>query len=226
MNKIFSLETEALPPDIGVGRLAILPNPVTLLPREKPLPKPKDETRWDKFAKLKGINKRKRTKLIYEEESGEYKRRWGYKRANDPAKTDQWLIEAKASDKTGDDPWAVLKKEKKERVADTEKKRQKNVNAAGARGSKHRLPGAIDLTQAMPVKKSKSTKKNETQDSNTKKKKPKQHVDVALRLAQISTASMGKFDSQRTNEPQRPKLKKRNYKLPMRKRKVAKQQEI
>ncbi len=44
----------------------------------------------------KGIRKRKRSVLVYDEEAGEWRRRHGYKRANDEA--DVPVIEAKASD--------------------------------------------------------------------------------------------------------------------------------
>jgi len=101
---------------------------VTRLPRGKRLPSKKAETRWEKFAKLKGVHKRKRSKLVYDENSQEYKRRWGYKRANDPTKSDDWLIEAKANEKPGTDPWSELKKERDERVTKNEKQRKKKFN--------------------------------------------------------------------------------------------------
>jgi hypothetical protein len=44
----------------------------------------------------KGIRKRKRSKLVYDEEAGEWRRRHGYKRANDDNEVP--VIEAKAGD--------------------------------------------------------------------------------------------------------------------------------
>jgi hypothetical protein len=44
----------------------------------------------------KGITKRKRSKLVYDEEAGDWRRRHGYKRANDDA--DVPIIEARAGD--------------------------------------------------------------------------------------------------------------------------------
>jgi hypothetical protein len=44
----------------------------------------------------KGIRKRKRSKMVYDEEAKEWKRRHGYKRANDDA--DVPVIEARAGD--------------------------------------------------------------------------------------------------------------------------------
>ena len=40
---------------------------------------------------MKGINKRKRGRMVWDEEAKEWKPRWGYKRANDNTK--DWCIE-------------------------------------------------------------------------------------------------------------------------------------
>ena len=90
--EIFSLPTTAAP----IGRLAQLPSPTTLIPRHKPLPKPRAPTKWEKFAQQKGIVKKKRSKLVYDEQQKEWRRRYGYKKANDDA--DIPIIEAKAGD--------------------------------------------------------------------------------------------------------------------------------
>ena len=76
--------------------LAKLPVPTTILPREKPVPKPRPETRFEKFAKMKGMTKRKKDKLVYDEESGKWKRRHGYDKANDKSKT--WLMPYKKTE--------------------------------------------------------------------------------------------------------------------------------
>lgn len=52
-----------------------LPEPIMLLPREKPLPEPKPTTKWEKFAREKGIKKRKHSRLIWDEVSKSYKPR-------------------------------------------------------------------------------------------------------------------------------------------------------
>ena len=59
---------------------AELPPGTTLLPREKPVPEPRPETRWERFAKEKGIKKRKKSsRMVYDEQKGEWRPRWGYK---------------------------------------------------------------------------------------------------------------------------------------------------
>ncbi len=83
------------------GRVAELPEPTTQLPRAKPLPKPRAPTKWEIFAQRKGITKHKRSKDVWDEEAGEYKRRFGYKRAGDESEVP--IIEASASDQVGSD---------------------------------------------------------------------------------------------------------------------------
>lgn len=75
-----------------VGRLVSLPEPTLILPREKPLPKPKPLTKWEKFAKTKGIQKRKRGRMVWDEERQGWAPRWGANRANDDSK--MWAMEA------------------------------------------------------------------------------------------------------------------------------------
>jgi regulator of ribosome biosynthesis len=93
VNQLFALPAEA----VTGGRLAHLPAPTTPLPREKPIPKAKPLTKWQKFAQEKGIRKRKRSKLVWDEDTGEWRRRHGYKRANDDEAIP--IIEASADDK-------------------------------------------------------------------------------------------------------------------------------
>ncbi|EEH04404.1 conserved hypothetical protein [Histoplasma capsulatum G186AR] len=88
------------------GILLSLPPRTTLLPRFKPLPAPKQPTKWELFARKKGIGKynkklgsgggsaeaERRKKLVYDEASGEWVPRWGYKGKNKGGEND-WLVE-------------------------------------------------------------------------------------------------------------------------------------
>ncbi|KAL9122877.1 MAG: hypothetical protein Q9187_000566 [Circinaria calcarea] len=76
------------------GVLLTLPPCTTPLPREKPLPAQKKETKWEKFAKKKGIKDRKRAegKMVYDEEKGEWAPKWGYKGRNKDGEGD-WIVE-------------------------------------------------------------------------------------------------------------------------------------
>ena len=69
-----------------------LPAPETLLPREKPVPKEKEKTKWERFAEKKGIKGKKREgKMEFDEAKGDWVPKYGYK----GKKTDEgdWLVE-------------------------------------------------------------------------------------------------------------------------------------
>lgn len=58
---------------------AQLPAPKTRLPREKPVPEDKALTRWEKFALERGIRKRKKDRMAWDEAAQEWRPAWGYK---------------------------------------------------------------------------------------------------------------------------------------------------
>ena len=89
-NEIWKLPTERVEDAI----VAILPPPTFTLPREKPCPKPKPPTKWEQYAKEKGIQKKKKTKLVWDDVVKEWVPRFGYKKAK--AETEKnWLMEYK-----------------------------------------------------------------------------------------------------------------------------------
>lgn len=100
-----------------------LPAPETQLPREKPVPKEKEKTKWERFAEKKGIKDKKRdTKLVYNEEKGDWVPRYGYKGKNVDGGGD-WLVEVdekKERERGGEDGG----KEKSDRRARKEKARK------------------------------------------------------------------------------------------------------
>ena len=89
---LFSSPTTSSPD----GPLAQLPPPTMQLPRAKPLPKPKPPTKWEQFAKAKGIQKTRRDKKVWDEEKQEWVNRWGWKGANKDKEV-QWLTEVPAN---------------------------------------------------------------------------------------------------------------------------------
>nr|AAI54207.1 Rrs1 protein [Danio rerio] len=181
INEIWKLPTERVDEVI----VAKLPEPTTKLPREKPAPKPKPPTKWGQFAKLKGIQKRKKTNLVWDEVHKEWKRRWGYKRAKDDTK--EWLIEVPATADPNEDQLAKRNKANKERVARNEYNRLKNV----ARAQKVKVPG----TGLLPTS-----------------QQTKAELAQAVSLAKISTASVGKFQEKLPKEkPARNTGKKRKF---------------
>ncbi|KIW51285.1 hypothetical protein PV05_10023 [Exophiala xenobiotica] len=101
LNTLLTTCTITSTPD---GLLMSLPPASAPLPRWKPLPKPKAPTKWELFARKKGIGKYagnlkggaaledRRKNLVYDEESGEWVKKWGYKGKNKAAEN-EWLVE-------------------------------------------------------------------------------------------------------------------------------------
>ncbi|KAI5589951.1 hypothetical protein POPTR_005G231000v4 [Populus trichocarpa] len=168
------------------GPLVKLPPPTTKLPREKPLPKPKPPTRWEQFAKAKGIRNRKKDKVVWDEQTGTWKRRYGYDRVNDDA--DVPIIEAKMTDEPGVDPFAKRVAEKKERVQKNQKNQLQNLKTAAKAGA---LPSHVQLAAtALPITGTQAAKKKFTKDE----------LGNVAGLASTATASGGKFDKKLRGE--------------------------
>ncbi|XP_056221088.1 ribosome biogenesis regulatory protein homolog [Seriola aureovittata] len=181
INEIWKQPTERVEEAI----VAKLPEPTTPLPREKPPPKPKPPTKWEQFAKLKGIQKKKKTNLVWDETAKEWKRRWGYKRANDNTK--DWLIEVPETADPNEDQFAKRVKAKKERVAKNEFNRLKNI----ARAQKVKIPG-VGLTPTA--------------------QQSKDELARAVSVARSSTASAGRFQDRLPKEkPPKNTGKKRKF---------------
>ncbi|RFU26171.1 hypothetical protein B7463_g10176, partial [Scytalidium lignicola] len=120
------------------GVLLTLPEIQTHLPREKPLPTPKAETAWSKFAAKKGIKAKSaatRQKMVYDEATGEWVPKWGYKGANKAGEND-WIVEVdekkeqerimKGKEGGGVDVGGGKKSERMERMRRNERKMRAN----------------------------------------------------------------------------------------------------
>lgn len=79
-----------------------LPPPTFLLPREKPLPVPKAPTKWELFARKKGIKAQKRGegKMVFDETKQEWVPKWGYKGKNKDGEGD-WIVEVDEKKEAG-----------------------------------------------------------------------------------------------------------------------------
>ena len=117
------------------------------MPRWKPLPKAKAPTKWETFAKKKGIGKfsaasggakleDRKKNMVYDEESGEWVKKWGYKGKN--MNDGGWLVEVdeKKLKKEGEgtNVRGEGKREKMERVRRQQRKERNNVKRAGKGG--------------------------------------------------------------------------------------------
>lgn len=196
VKRIFECPSE---PSI-VGPLAVLPEPSFILPREKRIPEPKPLTKWEKFAKEKNIKKKKKARMLYDEVTGEYKPRFGYKGINSGIE-EHAIVEVKAGQDPFTDPWAEQRKEKKERVTKNLQKQFRN--------SVRNKDGKISKGSYDPI----AVPGIPTELSKKAPKRGREGVKRALELVQHSTASMGRFDEMRKGEPARKiKGKKRAFK--------------
>lgn len=125
------------------GVLLTLPPPHTALPREKPLPTPKPPTKWEQFAKRKGIKpktREQRKNLVYDEASGEWKKKWGWKgdqvaRDRDAGKVQaDWVVEVdpakEAKLKGGETVRGEDRRARKEKARRNERKARSNSRHA------------------------------------------------------------------------------------------------
>jgi len=171
VNKLWELPSETVEDAVVVK----LPAPRTRIPREKPVPAPQEKTRWEKFAAMKGIQKKKKGRMVFDEQSKEYKPRWGYNRANDDTK--DWLIPVPDQADPSEDQFEKRMKAKKERIAKNELQRLRNL----ARNMKGKVPG-VGLTPT----------------SNP----DKDYLNRALIAAKTSNASVGTFTETLAKEKQ------------------------
>ena len=153
----------ALPREVvaGVGTVAVLPRRNTRLPRELPPPAPKAPTKWEAFAKTKGIAKRThRERMVFDadaaEGKGEYKPRHGYKRGRDAA--GELVYELKPGDALTTDHLERRELEKKFKVTANQLNRVANAERALSGRDKRAglaAPGADRGDGAVPLKRSK-----------------------------------------------------------------------
>ncbi|KAJ1894311.1 Rhodanese- sulfurtransferase [Kickxella alabastrina] len=175
INELFGLPTTVDEDSV----YATLPKTTTVLPREKPIPKEKPPTRWEKFAKIKGIQKRKSTGKVFDEDQGEWRRKYGYKGVNNDDQK-PWLIEVPGKADQYQDQYQVRRDEKKARIEKNTRRNQRNVeeNVAVEKGMKpHEMR--------------------------------KRELQKALVLSKQSTASLGKFDTKLKGEPKTKGLKRK-----------------
>jgi len=164
--------------------IAKLPAGTTVLPREKPIPKDKPLTKWQEFAKLKGIKKKKKERMVWDEKSKSYKPNWGYKRANDDTK--EWCIEIPGNADPMEDQFEKRLTAKKERIAKNDVQRMRNI----ARNRGKKVPGVGETL--MPGK-----------------DKSKDELNKAFHHAKQSTASMGMFEGEMKGEKKEKGVKRK-----------------
>jgi regulator of ribosome biosynthesis len=205
----------------------------------QPPPLPKKETKWEKFAKERGIgndNQEKRSRKVWDENTGTWMYRHGYEKAG-RGELDWPILEVKKNDDPYADPWEKFREEKRVKVEKNTVNRMRNEERAGnipkgtatrtfkaqeqARGknvnNKNRVnevvvPSGVPVD--LPVGRGKNLDPSGTVSGTTPQQRGKDLTKRALLATQRSTASLGKFDKMREGEPERRQgagLKKRKF---------------
>nr|CAG8506579.1 3113_t:CDS:10 [Entrophospora candida] len=150
------------------------------------LPKPKPPTKWERFAKSKGIQKYKKSRKVYDDVKDEWVPRWGYKGANNEELND-WLIPVPNNSDPYEDQFDKRRQDKKERINKNKAQQQKNLEIA-----QKQAPSII----------------NSNNSSNNKSSR-RLELQRQIAITKTSTASVGKFEKQLDNEPKLKGIKRK-----------------
>lgn len=172
-----------------------LPKPILVLPRYLPVPKEKPLTKWEKYRKEKGIQNKKRSRMVYSEIAKDWVPRWGKGSAKKIEEQANWAIE---DDGTGVNPFEKKKAEKNLAKAKQEKKEMKN-----------KLNAIKDQKNYIKPISKKAKKQIKLQKEINKLDEDKKALNKRLEQVQKSTRSMGHFDKKVKNEKELNLIKKK-----------------
>lgn len=169
-----------------------LPNPNTILPRSKPIPKPRAATKWEKFRLEKGIEKKKRSRLVYSETAGDWVPRWGkgryivfYYSAKKIEDITEWAIEEKPG-MDGKNPFELKNQDKKLQKMKQKKREMKNEEN---NKKKHQQKASEEknVQQEATNRRFKNKKLNKMQDEKNKLKSEKKGLEKTLEIGKKTT---------------------------------------
>ncbi|VDD77356.1 unnamed protein product [Mesocestoides corti] len=146
-----------------------LPEPKFRLPREKQAPRARTLTRWERFAQMKGINKHKKSRKVWDDASQSWKPAWGKNRVD--SVKDKWVLEVPENSDPYEDQFEKLTKARNERKAKNEFARLKNIARSIKKGQGISPPVGV-LTESEASKNA---------------------LTRALEITKRSDASMGRF---------------------------------
>ena len=126
LNKQQGEEKEDLDYDKAPDELT-LPESIITLPRSLPIPIQKPMTKWEKYKMEKGITQRKRGRMVYSEEVGDWVPRWGKGSVKHIQDSMNWVMEEK---EPGVNPFEQKSNEKQIAKAKQMKKQIKNEEFA------------------------------------------------------------------------------------------------
>jgi len=210
LNKQQGEEKEDLDYDKAPDELT-LPENIITLPRSLPIPIQKPPTKWEKYKMEKGITQRKRGRMVYSEEVGDWVPRWGKGSAKHIQDSMNWVMEEK---EPGVNPFEQKSNEKQLAKAKQMKRQIKNEEFAqkylaqkkGITNNNEKNEGSNAPKQHISKKMRKAFK---AQKEIERLNEDKKNLGKRLEQVQKSTRSMGNFDKKLKNEKEVNILKKK-----------------
>ena len=212
LNKQQGEEKEDLDYDKAPDELT-LPENIITLPRSLPVPIPKPPTKWEKYKMEKGITQRKRSRMVYSEEVGDWVPRWGKGSVKHIQDSMNWLMEEK---EPGVNPFAQKSNEKQIAKAKQMKRQIKNEEfaknyLAKKKGNLNQMNNNKNEEASEPKQhiSKKMRKAFKAQKEIQRLNEDKKNLGKRLEQVQKSTRSMGNFDKKLKNEKEINLLKKK-----------------
>lgn len=212
LNKQQGEEKEDLDYDKAPDELT-LPENIITLPRSLPVPIPKPPTKWEKYKMEKGITQRKRSRMVYSEEVGDWVPRWGKGSVKHIQDSMNWLMEEK---EPGVNPFEQKSNEKQIAKAKQMKRQIKNEEfaknyLAKKKGNLNQMNNNKNEETSEPKQhiSKKMRKAFKAQKEIQRLNEDKKNLGKRLEQVQKSTRSMGNFDKKLKNEKEINLLKKK-----------------
>ena len=212
LNKQQGEEKEDLDYDKAPDELT-LPENIITLPRSLPIPIPKPPTKWEKYKMEKGITQRKRSRMVYSEEVGDWVPRWGKGSIKHIQDSMNWVMEDKEE---GVNPFEQKSNEKQLAKAKQMKRQIKNEEfakkyLAEKKGNSNQINNNGNDNNSEPKQhiSKKMRKAFKAQKEIQRLNEDKKNLGKRLEQVQKSTRSMGNFDKKLKNEKEINLLKKK-----------------
>ena len=212
LNKQQGEEKEDLDYDKAPDELT-LPENIITLPRSLPIPIPKPPTKWEKYKMEKGITQRKRSRMVYSEEVGDWVPRWGKGSIKHIQDSMNWVMEDKEE---GVNPFEQKSNEKQLAKAKQMKRQIKNEEfakkyLAEKKGNSNQINNNGNDNNSVPKQhiSKKMRKAFKAQKEIQRLNEDKKNLGKRLEQVQKSTRSMGNFDKKLKNEKEINLLKKK-----------------
>ena len=212
LNKQQGEEKEDLDYDKAPDELT-LPENIITLPRSLPIPIPKPPTKWEKYKMEKGITQRKRSRMVYSEEVGDWVPRWGKGSIKHIQDSMNWVMEDKEE---GVNPFEQKSNEKQLAKAKQMKRQIKNEEfakkyLAEKKGNSNQINNNGNENNNIPKQhiSKKMRKAFKAQKEIQRLNEDKKNLGKRLEQVQKSTRSMGNFDKKLKNEKEINLLKKK-----------------